>query len=58
MYNIYYVDDSFPFTEIDECASAPCVNGNCIEEVNSYRCICFPGFEGINCETGMTNDNE
>ncbi|KAK7080255.1 DNA repair protein Rad9,Rhp9, partial [Halocaridina rubra] len=35
---------------IDECASDPCLNGECIDEINAYFCQCLPGYEGINCE--------
>ena len=40
------------FSEINECASAPCQNGaSCIDEVNGYSCECKEGYEGDNCET-------
>ncbi|XP_068222449.1 protein crumbs isoform X2 [Palaemon carinicauda] len=35
---------------IDECASDPCINGDCIDGINTYTCDCFPGYEGSNCE--------
>ncbi|XP_001377380.2 cubilin [Monodelphis domestica] len=37
------------------CRSDPCVNGQCIETVSGYHCICDPGWEGINC-TENTNE--
>lgn len=37
-------------SEIDECLSGPCQNNaSCIDELNSYSCLCMPGFEGIDC---------
>ena len=41
------------FTDIDECASAPCQNGGtCIDQVNGYLCQCAPGYTDLQCQTG------
>ena len=33
---------------------SPCVNGYCIDGINSYFCQCFDGFTGPNCDqTGI-----
>ena len=39
------------FTDIDECASAPCQNGGvCNDPVNSFQCVCTLGYSGIVCQ--------
>ncbi|RDD41612.1 Neurogenic locus notch-like protein 1 [Trichoplax sp. H2] len=34
----------------DPCQSNPCHSGVCISENNTYKCRCYPGFHGENCE--------
>ena len=41
------------FTDIDECASAPCQNGGtCTDQVNGYLCQCASGYSGLQCQKG------
>ena len=40
-------------SDIDECASNPCLNGGtCTDRVNGFTCSCVPGFSGTRCQTG------
>ncbi|KAL8178200.1 UNVERIFIED_CONTAM: hypothetical protein K2H54_035691 [Gekko kuhli] len=32
---------------IDECASNPCVHGNCSDGIDSYKCTCYSGYQGV-----------
>ena len=34
---------------LDECASNPCVHGNCTDEFNGFVCNCQEGFSGETC---------
>lgn len=38
----------------DECLSSPCQQGTCIDKINSYMCLCSPGYTGVHCETGQS----
>lgn len=35
---------------LDDCSDSPCVNGECVDGVNSYECKCTLGYNGKNCE--------
>ena len=48
-----YKKGYFPFSDINECDSNPCINGGtCVDKIISYQCDCVPGYTGTNCETG------
>lgn len=41
------------FTDISNCATAPCVNGTWTDEINNFTCgDCSKGFGGKHCEVG------
>ncbi|XP_030840813.1 uncharacterized protein LOC105442568 [Strongylocentrotus purpuratus] len=40
--------------DTDQCLSSPCINGACIDNVNSFNCVCEPGFDGPICDTADT----
>ena len=37
-------------TDIDECASQPCIHGECNDQLNGYLCECLEGYTGVHCE--------
>uniref|UniRef100_A0A4W6DAV1 Neurocan n=1 Tax=Lates calcarifer TaxID=8187 RepID=A0A4W6DAV1_LATCA len=38
-------------SDIDDCQSNPCQNGGtCIDEINSFVCLCLPSYGGATCE--------
>ena len=40
--------------DIDECASAPCLNcSECLNQINGFKCICPAGSPGAFCESGL-----
>lgn len=40
--------------DIDDCLSSPCQNGGtCIDEINSFVCLCLPSYGGSLCEKGV-----
>ena len=44
------------FSDFNECEGTPCLNGgSCTDEVNSFKCTCADGYEGITCETGTVS---
>lgn len=40
-------------TNIDDCFPNPCVNGDCIDLVGDYRCICGVPYTGKNCSVEL-----
>ncbi|XP_051983917.1 vitamin K-dependent protein C-like isoform X2 [Xyrauchen texanus] len=45
------------YTDGDQCASTPCVNGKCVDLLQDYSCYCNPGFEGKHCDLRSTVTN-
>ena len=45
--------DLFFYTDINECASNPCMNdGTCVDHVDGFTCYCSRGFKGPLCNIG------
>lgn len=43
----------FFMADIDDCASNPCENGGtCVDGIQSWRCVCVPGYIGQTCAIG------
>ncbi|XP_033127419.1 fibropellin-1-like [Anneissia japonica] len=40
-------------TNNDDCVTNSCVNGNCIDGVNTYTCSCYSGYDGTYCNNGL-----
>ena len=36
--------------DINECASHPCFEGECRDEVNHFKCECREGYKGVICD--------
>uniref|UniRef100_A0A8C9Z4Y3 Neurocan core protein n=1 Tax=Sander lucioperca TaxID=283035 RepID=A0A8C9Z4Y3_SANLU len=49
--------DAYCYRDIDDCQSNPCQNGGtCIDEINSFVCLCLPSYGGAACEKGNDVD--
>lgn len=42
-------------TEINECASGPCIYGTCKDLLADYQCDCEPGYTGKDCQEEIDN---
>ncbi|WAQ94333.1 FBP1-like protein [Mya arenaria] len=43
-------------SDINECASSPCLNGGlCEDRINSYICHCVPGLTGDRCQSDVNH---
>ena len=41
------------FSDMNECASSPCMHGaTCVDQISMYTCQCLPGYIDTNCQTG------
>ena len=52
---IYFYSIVFCFciSDINECLSNPCANGQCTQPLpNFYTCLCDSGWQGLNCDQG------
>uniref|UniRef100_A0A8D0L9Q7 Vitamin K-dependent protein C n=1 Tax=Sphenodon punctatus TaxID=8508 RepID=A0A8D0L9Q7_SPHPU len=38
------------YVDGDQCASSPCVNGTCLDNIGRFDCICNRGWEGRLCQ--------
>lgn len=44
---------SSQFSDIDECASSPCIHGTCQDAINNFTCTCDEGFTSTLCDLGI-----
>ncbi|KAH3889329.1 hypothetical protein DPMN_013383 [Dreissena polymorpha] len=52
----YTQSNDYECTEINECGSAPCMNGgSCTNEIAKFTCTCATGYTGARCETNPNN---
>ena len=41
---------------VDDCIDNPCLNsGSCVDGINSYTCVCSPGYTSENCSVAVND---
>ncbi|XP_015256123.1 vitamin K-dependent protein C isoform X1 [Cyprinodon tularosa] len=45
------------YTDGNQCQSHKCDHGACMDLYQTYKCICYPGYEGKYCEYNITATN-
>ncbi|MEQ2254691.1 hypothetical protein ILYODFUR_006185 [Ilyodon furcidens] len=45
------------YTDGNQCQSNMCVHGQCVDQYQDYKCLCYPGYEGKYCEYNLTATN-
>lgn len=40
---IFVITGTICELDVQECSSNPCIHGDCIDENNSYTCVCQTG---------------
>ena len=43
----------FVFLALDPCSNDPCQNGVCNSTAVGYKCTCYSGYAGTNCDKGL-----
>ena len=39
-------------SDLNECESSPCVNGECVDKFLGYECNCERGWNDVYCDQG------
>ncbi|XP_032420423.1 vitamin K-dependent protein C [Xiphophorus hellerii] len=45
------------YTDGNQCQSHMCVHGDCVDQHQDYKCLCYHGYEGRYCQYNVTASN-